>query len=185
MPRAGLDAHAVVEAAAELADADGLPGLTLARLADRLGVRSPSLYAHVDGLEDLRRRLAVKGVHDLTAALQAAAVGRAGVDALAAIASAYRAYAREHPGTYAALQRSSDVAADPEAAAQLVAVVVAVLRGYGIDGDDAVHATRIVRSALHGFVALEAEDGFGIPLDLDESFGRLVATLDRGLQTSA
>jgi AcrR family transcriptional regulator len=185
MPRAGLDADAVVDAAAELADAKGLQALTLARLADRLGVRSPSLYAHVDGLDDLRRRLAVRGVRELTRALQAAAVGRAGADALAGIASAYRAYAREHPGTYAALQRSADLAADPEAAAQVVEVVIAVLRGYGVDGHDAVHATRIVRSALHGFVALEAEHGFGIPLDLDESFARLVAVLDRGLQASA
>jgi Tetracyclin repressor-like, C-terminal domain len=39
---------------------------------------------------------------------------------------------------------------------------------------------RIVRAALHGFIALEANEGFGIPLDLDESFARLVSTLDRG-----
>jgi hypothetical protein len=63
--------------------------------------------------------------------------------------------------------------------------VLAVLRGYGVEGEDAVHATRVVRAALHGFVTLEAEDGFGIPLDLDQSFARLVATLDGGLRTSA
>ena len=185
MPRARLDADAVVSAAAELADAEGLSSLTLARLADHLGIRSPSLYAHIEGLEDLRRRLAVKGARDLAGALQSAAVGRAEADALAAVAAAYRAYARAHPGTYAALQRSSYVSADPQAAAQVVDVVVAVLRGYGLDGDDAVHAVRIVRAALHGFVTLETDDGFGMPLDLDESYAQLVATLDRGLRASA
>jgi hypothetical protein len=60
-------------------------------------------------------------------------------------------------------------------------VVLAVQRGYGLEGEDAIHGARIVRSALHGFVALEAGEGFGISLDLDESFARLVATLDRGL----
>ena len=185
MPRAGLDAESVVSAAGALADADGLSALTLARLADRLGIRSPSLYAHIDGLEDLRRRLAVRGARELAGALQTAAVGRSGGDALAAIAAAYRRYAREHPGTYAALQRSSDVTADPEAATRVVNVVLAVLRGYGVEGEDAVHATRVVRAALHGFVTLEAEDGFGIPLDLDQSFDRLVATLDGGLRTNA
>ena len=78
MPRAGLDADAVVAAAARLADAGGLGALTLARLAADLGVRPPSLYAHVLSLEDLRRRLAVRGARELAVELQVAAAGRAG-----------------------------------------------------------------------------------------------------------
>jgi AcrR family transcriptional regulator len=180
MPRAGLAADTVVAAAAAIADSDGLEALTLARLASRLGVQSPSLYAHVDGLPDLRRRLAARGARELAQTLGAAAAGRAGNDALAAVAGAYRDYAREHPGTYAAAQRASDL--DPADAAPVVDVVLAVLRGYGLEGDDAVHAARIVRSGLHGFAALETGEGFGIPLDLDETFARLVAVLDHGLR---
>jgi Tetracyclin repressor-like, C-terminal domain len=60
-----------------------------------------------------------------------------------------------------------------------------VLRGYGLEGDDAIHAARSVRATLHGFVTLEMQDGFGIPLDLDESFKRLIKVLDRGLQSAA
>jgi hypothetical protein len=53
-----------------------------------------------------------------------------------------------------------------------------------MEGDDAIHGTRIIRSGLHGFVTLEAQDGFGIALELelDDSFARLVSTLDRGLR---
>jgi len=65
-----------------------------------------------------------------------------------------------------------------------VDVVRATLRGYGLEDDDAVHAARIVRAALHGFATLEAGGGFGIPLDIDESFARLVAVLDDGLATA-
>ena len=115
MPRAGLDPEAVVSAAAGLADAEGLEAVTLARLAGRLGVRAPSLYTHVAGLPDLRRRLATRGARELAAALQTAVAGRAGSDALAAAAGVYRTYAREHPGTYAATQRAADLD-DPEAA---------------------------------------------------------------------
>jgi AcrR family transcriptional regulator len=189
MPRAGLDADAVVTAAAELADADGLAELTLARLAERLGVRSPSLYAHVGGLGDLRMRLAVRGARDLTAALQAAAAGRAGSDALHAVADAYRAYAHAHPGTYAATQRAPGTDLDgaageyAAAAAGIVDVLVAVLRGYELRDDDAIHAVRMVRAALHGFVLLEHAGGFAMPIDIDESYRRLVHTLDRGLLT--
>jgi len=179
MPRAGLAPETVVDAAAALADADGLDSLTLARLAKRLGVQPPSLYAHVGGLPDLRRRHAGRGARELAAALGGAAAGRAGGDALAAVARAYRDYALAHPGTYAAAQRATELdRADAEAA---VDVVLAVLRGYGLEGDEAVHAARIVRSALHGFAALETGEGFGIPLDLDDTFARLVAVLDQGL----
>jgi AcrR family transcriptional regulator len=180
MPRVGLRPAAVVDAAAALADAEGLDAVTLARLAADLGVRAPSLYAHVDGLPDLQRRLAARGAGELGAALQAAAAGRAGGDALAAVAGAYRAYAREHPGTYAAAQRASDLG---DEAAPVVATMAAVMRGYGLEGDDAIHAIRIVRSALHGFAALEAEEGFGIPLDVDETFARLVGVLIKGLES--
>lgn len=182
MPRRGLDTEAVVDAAAAIADAEGLEAVTLARLAAQLGVRAPSLYSHVDGLDDLRRRLAARGARQLAGELQAAAAGRARGDALAAIADAYRNYARRHPGTYAALQRApgSD-ALGAEAAARVVDVVVAALRGYGLEGEDAIHAVRIVRAALHGFVALENDGGFGLPLAPDESFRRLVAVLARGL----
>jgi AcrR family transcriptional regulator len=186
MPRAGLDSEAVVAAATALADAEGLEAVTLARLARDLNVRPPSLYVHVGGLEDLRRRVARRGAEALAAALGAAAAGRAGGDALAAVARAYRDYARAHPGTYAALQRTSNLrgAETAAAAARVLDVVAAVLRGYGLEGDDAVHAIRIVRAALHGFVALEAEEGFGLDLDVGDSFERLVAVLDAGLAGS-
>jgi len=187
MPRAGLDAEGVVAAAAELADAEGLQELSLARLAQRLGVRSPSLYAHVGGLADLRTRLGVRGARELTAALQAAAAGRARSDALHAVADAYRAYAHAHPGAYAAMQRAPGTGPDATdgehatAAAELVGVFVAVLRGYELRDDDAIHGVRMVRAALHGFVSLEREGGFAMPIELQESYRRLVRMLDRGL----
>jgi len=182
MPRAGLSAQAVTAAAAELADAEGLDGVTLAALATRLGVRAPSLYAHVEGLDDLRARVAAQGAEELAARLQAAVAGRSGAPALRALAEAYRSYAREHPGSYAALQRVGGLGARAvEAGERTVGVVVAVLHGYGLEGDEALHATRAVRAALHGFVLLETQGGFGLALDVDESFAALVAVLDRGL----
>jgi AcrR family transcriptional regulator len=185
MPRAGLDSERVVSAAARIADGEGLDAVTLARLAGELGVRAPSLYNHVDGRDGLLRALAIRGVRELTAAMRDAAVGRSGGDALAATARAYRAYARAHPGLYAASVAAP--ALDDEehraAARDSVDVVYAVLRGWELEGDDAVHAARAFRSAVHGFVALEAGGGFGIPVDVDASFEWLVATLAGGLAT--
>jgi AcrR family transcriptional regulator len=183
VPRRGLDGDRVVEAAAAIADADGLHAVTLARLAADLGVRPPSLYNHVEGRDGLLRAVALRGVRELTEALRHAAVGRSGPDALAAMARAYRAYAHAHPGRYAATVAAPAPGDDEHlaAAGETLDVVLAVLRGWDLRDDDAVHAARTVRSALHGFVALEAAGGFGIPIDLDESFERLVATLAKGL----
>jgi AcrR family transcriptional regulator len=185
MPRAGLDTERVLDAAARIADADGLDAVTLARVAGQLGVRAPSLYNHVEGHAGLLRGLAVRGVRELTTALRDAAVGRSGADALAATARAYRAFAHAHPGLYAA-SVAAPATGDAEhraAAQETVEVVFAVLRGWSLEGDDAVHVARAFRSAIHGFVGLEAAGGFGIPVDLDESFERLVGTLAGGLAT--
>ena len=183
MPRMGLDAGRVVDVAAGIADAEGLEAVTLARVAGELGVRAPSLYNHVDGRDDVLRAIAVRGVRELTSALRQAAVGRSSADALTAAARAYRAYARAHPGRYAAT-----VAAPPRgdeehraAASEAVDVMLAVMRGWDLEGDDAIHAVRAFRSAVHGFVAIEAADGFGMAVDVDASFDRLVATLVEGL----
>ena len=175
----------MVEAAASLADAGGLESVTLTRLAAGLGVRPPSLYAHVTGLEDVRRRLGARGARELASALGEAAAGRAGHDALHAIAHAYRAYAHQHPGSYAAAQRAQELQHSEEAAAAGAAVtnvVLAVLRGYGLEDDQAVHGARTIRAALHGFVSLEAVQGFAIDVSLDDTFDQLVSVLDRGLR---
>ncbi len=172
----------MVDAACALADRDGLEAVTLGRLAAELGVRPPSLYNHVDGLDGVLRGIALQALGRLADTLQAAAVGRSGRDALRSTAHAMRAFARDHPGGYAATQRA--MPADPEvgaAAERVVSVFVAVLRAWDLEGDDAIHAVRIVRSALHGFVALELGGGFGLPLDLDESFERMVGVLADGL----
>jgi AcrR family transcriptional regulator len=180
VPRAGLSPEVVVGEAARLADEVGHERVTLAAIAERFGVAVPSLYKHVAGIDDVHRHLAVRAVRELGEALATAAVGKARGDALRAMADAHRAYARAHPGRYAATLR----APDPEdtehvhAAEAVLATVLAVLGGYGLTGDHAIDAARAVRSALHGFVALEAVGGFGLPQDVDRSYARLVDGLD-------
>ena len=189
MPRRpGLDSAAILQAAVELLDNEGSSALSMGRLAERLGVQTPSLYNHINGLPDLLRRLALRNLQELAACMGDAAVGRAGPDALGAVAVAYRAYIKQHPGLYMASLRASGAGAtpDPELAAaeeRVVRVVLAVLASLGVHGADAIHATRGLRSLVHGFATLEIAGGFGLPLDCDESFGRLVRLFVNGLQT--
>lgn len=181
MPRAGLNQSTVVRQAEQIADEVGLPRLTLTVLADRLGVRQPSLYKHVDGLPGLRRNISVRGKIELADVLGRATVGRARGDAITAMAQAYRSWAHEHPGRYAAAQSAPAPGdtEDEEASTAVVGVLTDVLTGYGLAGDDAIDAIRFVRAVLHGFVTLEAPStgGFALPLDIDRSFDRLVRTV--------
>jgi hypothetical protein len=130
----------------------------------------------VQGLEGLRRELTLLALDELTAAMSAAAVGRSRRDALHGIAYAYRDFATRRPGLYPATLR----APDPDDAELVAAgsaaldVVLAVLAGYGLSGEDAVDAARALRALLHGWVALEAAGGFGMPQDVDRSYRRLL-----------
>jgi AcrR family transcriptional regulator len=183
LARAGLNRARLVAEAAGVADELGFDKLTLAAVAERVGVRLPSLYKHIDSLDALRQGVAAQATRELAAALTDAAVGRAGADALHAVATAYRDYGRAHPGRYAATVRAPDPADEVRTAAAeaILRVVFAILGGYGITGDDAVDATRSLRAALHGFVTLEAAGGFGMPREVDRSFDRFLTAFDAAL----
>lgn len=183
MPRVGLSPAAVVDAAIAILDEDGPTALTLAAVAGRTGVATPSLYKHVPSLAELRRLIAIRVLDELAERLREAALGRSGDDALTGMMLAFRRYATEHPGRYALLPQTPQ--ADPDAAAaatRLVEVFLAVFRGYGLTGSAAIHATRAVRAAAHGFASLEVAGGFGLPEDLDTSYRTLVTLLIAGLR---
>lgn len=188
MPRAGLTPASVTEAAAALADETGLEGLSMGLLAERLGIKTPSLYKHVGGLADLTHRIAVLAMTELGDALAEATQGRAGTDALTAAAQAMRSYIKQHPGRYAAGNAAHPTGADDPllpAADRVLHSLSATLRGYGIAPDQEVHAMRMVRSMLHGFATFEATGGFMIDTPVDESFDWMIALVDQGLRESA
>jgi AcrR family transcriptional regulator len=181
VPRAGLSEDRVVEQAEILAD-EGAP-VTLVELARRLGVQVPSLYKHVAGADDLQRLVSIRAKNELADVLARAAVGKAGSDALAALAYAYRDWAVAHPGRYATTLRAPN-AGDPQdvaAGSRAIQVIFDALGGYGLDDLELIDATRIIRATLHGFVSLDSAGAFALP-DLDRSFARLIAVLGLSLE---
>ncbi|MFD1496805.1 TetR/AcrR family transcriptional regulator, partial [Streptosporangium lutulentum] len=108
MVRAGLTPERLTRAGAELADEIGFDQVTVSVLARRFDVKVASLYSHLKNSQDLRTRIALFALEELADRVTAALAGRAGKDALAAFADAYRDYAREHPGRYAAARLRLD-----------------------------------------------------------------------------
>ncbi|MFN8376587.1 MAG: TetR-like C-terminal domain-containing protein [Anaerolineae bacterium] len=182
-PRKHVDRQRVLDVSIALADANGLEAVTLASVAEQLGIRIPSLYNHISGLPGLRYDMALWGVRQLSEQLRRAAVGKAGDAAIISVAHAYRAFAHAHPGIYSLTLRAA-TPDEPDLAAagqEVLDVVLAVLAHYGFGTEDTLHVVRGLRSLLHGFVDLETRGGFGMALDRDESYRQLVDVLIQGL----
>lgn len=185
MPRAGLAPASVTEAGAALADEIGFDRLSMGLLAERLGVKTPSLYKHVDGLAALAHRIAVLAMTELADAIRDATQGRAGSDALIAGSQAMRKYVREHPGRYAAANLARPTGPDDPLVPAVDRVLTsweAMLRGYQLDPDQEIHALRMLRSILHGFATLEAAGSFQMDTDVDASFTWMITFVDHSLQ---
>lgn len=185
MARAGLTPERLTLAAAELADAEGLEAVTASALARRFDVRPASVYTHVGGTPDLRRRVSLLALAESADLLATALAGISGRAALVALGDTYRDYARRHPGRYAALRVPLDAAtAAASAGPRHAELLRAALRGYGLDAVHEVHAIRLVGSLVHGFTSLELGGGFDHSApDAATSWAVVLDALDQLLHT--
>ncbi|APA94646.1 TetR/AcrR family transcriptional regulator [Nocardia seriolae] len=184
MPRVGLNRTDVVAAGAALADEVGFGDLALGTLAQRLGVRTPSLYKHIESLADLQHGIAALAMAELDRQVRDAMHGKSGSAALAAFANTFRDYVVAHPGRYSATVGARFAGPDDpllQSGARVLDSMAAVLDGYGIDRDEMVHAQRTLRCLFHGFATLQAADGFQWSDDAEDSFAWMIRFLDRGL----
>ncbi|MEV5459745.1 TetR/AcrR family transcriptional regulator [Streptomyces cellulosae] len=184
-PRVGLTTERLAQAGATLADEVGFDRVTVSELARRFDVKVASLYSHVKNSHDLKTRIALLALEELADRAADALAGRAGKDALVALANVYRDYAREHPGRYAAAQ----FRLDPETAAASAGVrhakmTRALLRGYDLDEPDQTHAVRLLGSVFHGYVSIEMGGGFSHSApDTEETWSRVLDALDTLLRS--
>ncbi|WP_216592574.1 TetR/AcrR family transcriptional regulator [Verrucosispora sioxanthis] len=177
MARANLTRAVVTTAAAELADREGFEAITLSALARHFGVQTASLYSHVRDRSALLDSVHELALGELADRIAVAIGGRARRDALTALADAHRGWA--------ALQRpaaASTVRSD--AAGRLVALTLAMLRGYRLPETELVHATRLLGATINGFLALEVNGSFGHrEPSSDVSWQRALSALDTAFRS--
>ncbi|MYS22136.1 transcriptional regulator, TetR family [Streptomyces sp. DvalAA-14] len=178
--RAGLTTERLVRAGAELADEVGFGQVTVSAVARRFDVKVASLYSHLENSQDLKTRIALLALEELADRAAEALAGRAGKDALTAFADAYRDYAREHPGRWAAAQfRLDPAAAAASAGGRHAQMTRAILRGYDLAEPDQTHAVRMLGSVFNGYVNLEAAGGFSHSApDSQATWTRMLDALD-------
>ncbi len=181
----GLDKMAVLKAAEEIADQEGFEQVTLASVAKKLRIRTPSLYNHVQGLPGLKKELACYALRKLKGEMVEAAIGKSSDEALYSICVAYVSFVRKHPGLYEATMGAPDhLDSDIQAAGhEIVTLLLRVLESYDLDHENAIHTVRGLRSIVHGFASLELKKGFNMSLDPDETLKHLLSTYLLGLRT--
>lgn len=186
MPRAGIDADAVVERAGAIADESGISAVTVARIARDLGVQPPALYKHVDGLEHIVRLVATAAMNQLADELREALQGKARRDAVDALFTVMRRFALHHPGRYAATTGQAFLGQDDPffvAASRVMASLRAVVGGYGVAEEDRDHAIRMLRCTLHGYASLQAGNGFQWDAPVEDTLRWTIDFMDRGLSS--
>ncbi|MFB8279034.1 TetR/AcrR family transcriptional regulator [Nocardia colli] len=184
MARARMTDESLIQAAAELADEVGFDNVTVSALARRIGVKDASLYSRLENARDLRVKIAVLALAELADKVADALAGRAGKDALVAFANAYRDYARQHPGRYAAAQLDLDPAtAAASAAMRHSDMTRAILRGYDLAEPDQTDAIRLLHGTFYGYVTLENTGRYDThPRNVEDSWLRALDALDAVLK---
>lgn len=186
MPRGNLSARDVISAAARIADQDGFDAVSVSAVARSLDVQPASLYSHVRDRSALLEGIHLAALAELASRVSDAVAGRAGRDALVALADAHRGLAFERPGLWTALQRpsSDDIVASPEAA-RVATLILAVLRGYDLPDTALVHATRFVAATITGYLGLSDAGAYrGRAESADASWEWAIDALDRALRSA-
>jgi len=173
MPRQGLNREAVIAAAIRLIEEKGISKFSLNELAKSLHIKPASLYSHIESSEALLTDIGVIAVRQMVSSEKEAIEGKTGDEALFALASAYRKFAKEHYELYLLIMNIPK-GKNPVlelAAEDIVQPIMEVLGSYKIDRETQLHYQRVVRSMMHGFVAHEEYGAFShYPVDRDKSF---------------
>ncbi len=176
-----LSRQSIVDLAIGIADERGLPAVTLANIAVVAECKAPSLYNHVDGLDDLLDELCLAATADFANALRDSVIAKVGPDALTSYAHAWRRYVLAKPGRYQATLRPMPGRSDEHGAATAGMTIPAgsMLSTLGIPDARLDDAGRALRSGLHGFSHLELTNNIGP--DSESSFAVVVEVLTAGL----
>lgn len=179
-----LDKNAILKTAANMADTNGIASVTLKALAEELGIKSPSLYKHISGLDELNKELMLYGWKALEQDIIKASIGKAKDDAIIAICWTYRNYVILHPGLYEAMQWYNMYQSEEHlnATEGIISVIFQVLDAYNLTEEQKVHIVRMLRGFLQGFLTIESHGGYGNPQPIDDSFNFALKTILNGIR---
>jgi AcrR family transcriptional regulator len=151
-------------------------------VADRVGVRAPSLYKRLDDRSALIAAIAGDVLEDLGRAIHPALEADDPADAVRIMADRYRAFAHGSPGAYQLLFTRLLPAAQPTAEANARASADLLILAERLVGRErSLEAARLLTAFAHGFVSMELAGAFRLGGEVDAAFRFAVETLIAGL----
>jgi AcrR family transcriptional regulator len=185
MPRAGLDRQKILCTAIELANEKGIDHVTIVALANKLGVRPPSIYNHFRNLTEIHRQMAREGLQKLEDTLLRSVAGKSGEEAILSFSLQYLEFAKENPGLYEATISSikGEDEMIEEVRKNIIQLLVRLLAPFSLEEQKALHLIRGLRSIVHGFSSLQSAGGFQMDFRIEDSLCYTIKTLCRGLKS--
>lgn len=173
MPRQGLNKEAVLDAAVAVIEESGHRYFSMHSLAEKLNVRTASLYNHIDSMDSLLTDVAYRAISALAEAEQMAICGKEKEEAIFALSMEYYKFAKEHPGLYGIILAvpGTKNEAIKEAVGKIIDPIMKVLSDYGFSEEKKMHLQRVLRGIMHGFISQE-QAGFytRFPVSSQESY---------------
>jgi len=181
-----------VAAGRRLLEEEGPEALTMRRLAERVGIRAPSLYKHLPDKAALEAAIIATGFEEAAATFEQAVEGAgegpgegpgdgpgewqlAGRgNALVALAAAYRRFALEHPHLYR-LMNNGPLPREHLPPGLENRTAAPLLRAAGSQA-----RARAVWAFAHGMVLLELDQRFPPEADLDAAWHAGIAAFQAG-----
>lgn len=179
MPRKGLTMEQILSTATELVEEKGFDQFSLRELARKLNVQQSSLYNHASNVAELTAGVGHIALQTLRDRLELASTELLGKEKLLAIANAYRTYAKENPELYKAIARLPLLPDDDlkEQSHSVMATLYEILATFDLSAEEKIMFARAMRSAMHGFVTLEAAGNFQNDTDVDASYCYMMESL--------
>lgn len=168
----------IVRAGRDILESDGVTRLTMQAVADRVGVRAPSLYKRVRNRDDLIRLIAEAALRDLVARLDAVGESTDPRRDLAELARAYRGFARAYPAAHGLIFAAAPDVARPSLDSLTPAIAPVMRVAEQLAGPEHVlEAARTVVAWANGFISMELAGAFNLGGDIDLAYEFGIARL--------
>lgn len=177
MQKRNLTKEKIIQVSFSLADEIGLNQLTFQKIAEKLNIKSPSLYNHFPNMDNLKIEMTVYLLNELNQKLMQRLIGKSGDEAIKEYANIYKEFAFENTTAYRLFMSipSTENSELFNLAKETSRIIRQILEFYIKDEISLVNKSRTLRSLLHGFVSLYSFGYFhNDKVTLDESFEAMI-----------
>ncbi len=184
--RAQINLTKILEVAIDICNKEGYEQLALSSVSKKLGIKTPSLYNHIEGLSDLKQKMAYYGLQMLYDSILHSIIGYKGDDAIIVASKAYISFVNKNPGLYCSISKVPDPYEQQfdKLSNQLVQVFLRLFCVYELSEAESIHAVRGLRSMLHGFSSIQMDLGFRLNYTQEESLDFSLITFLSGLKNN-